>query len=79
MESVWYNYTIHLQIFYIISAHWLCILQMAYNLHCGHGVGDKEQLPPPPPPFTPAELRQMVVESQHLLDEAMHQLVNRDD
>jgi hypothetical protein len=53
-------------------------LQMAYNLHRGHGVGDEEQPPPPPPPPTPAELMQTVVESQHLLAEAMHQLVNHD-
>jgi hypothetical protein len=52
MESVWHNYTIHLQIFHIVSAHWLCFLQMAYNLHRGHGIGDEEQPPPPLPPPT---------------------------
>jgi hypothetical protein len=67
MKLVWHNYIIHLQIFHIISAHWLCILQMAYNLHRGHGVKDEEQPPPP----TPAELMQMVVEGQCLLAEAM--------
>jgi hypothetical protein len=79
MESVWHNYTIHLQIFHIVSAHWLCILQMAYNLWRGHGVGDEEQPPPPPPLPTPAELMQIVVESQCMLVEAMCQLVNRDE
>ena len=51
---------------------------MAYNLHRGRGFGDEEQPPPPPPP-TPAELMQTVVESQHMLAEAMRQLANRDD
>jgi hypothetical protein len=54
-------------------------LQMAYNLRCGHGVGDEEQPPPSLPPPTLAKLMQMVVESQHLLAEAMRQLVNRDN
>jgi hypothetical protein len=53
-------------------------LQMAYNIHHGHGVEDEEQLPPLVPPPTPAELMQTVVESEHLLAEAMCQLVNRD-
>jgi hypothetical protein len=78
IESVWHNYTIHLQIFHIISAHWLCILQMVYNLRRGRGVGDEEQPPPPPPPPTPAELMQTVIKSQRMLAEAMRQLVNRD-
>jgi hypothetical protein len=78
MKSVWYNYTIYLQIFHIIGAHWLCILQMAYNLHHGRGIEDEEQPPPPPPPPTPAELMQMVVKGQRLLAEAMRQLVNQD-
>jgi hypothetical protein len=78
IESVWHNYTIHLQIFHIISAHWLCILQMVYNLRRGRGVGDEEQPPPPPPPPTPAELMQTVIKSQCMLAEAMRQLVNRD-
>jgi hypothetical protein len=69
MELVWHNYTIHLQIFHIVSAHWLCILQMAYNLRCGRGVGDEEQPPPPLPPSTPVELMQTVVERQRLLAE----------
>jgi hypothetical protein len=76
MKSVWHNYTIHLQIFHIVSAHWLCILKMAYNLRRGYGVEDEEQLPPPPPPPTLAELMQMVIEGQRLLAEAMRQLVN---
>jgi hypothetical protein len=63
IESVWQNYIIHLQIFHIVSAHWLCILWMTYNLHHGRGVGDEEQPPPPLPPPTPAELMQTVVES----------------
>jgi hypothetical protein len=79
MKLVWHNYIIHLQIFHIISAHWLCILQMSYNLHHGHGIGDEEQPPPPLPSPTPAELMQTVVESQRMLAEAMRQLVNRDD
>jgi hypothetical protein len=78
-KSVWHNYIIHLQIFHIISAHWLCILQMAYNLRRGHGVGDEEQPPPPPPPPTLAELMQIVVESQCMLAKAMRQMANRDD
>jgi hypothetical protein len=43
MKSVWHNYTIHLQIFHIVSAHWLCItmvvaLRMRNNRHllCHH-------------------------------------------
>jgi hypothetical protein len=76
-EISWHIYTIHLQISHSVSAHWLCILQMAYNLRRGHGVEDEEQPPPPPPP-TPAELMQTVVEGQRLLAEAMRQLVDRD-
>jgi hypothetical protein len=56
---------------HIISAHWLYILQMAYNLCHGHGIEDEEQLPPPPPPPTSAELMQMVVEGQGMLADAM--------
>jgi hypothetical protein len=78
MKSVRHNYTIHLQISHIVSAHWLCILQMVYNLHWGHGIEDEEQPPPPPPPPTPVELMQMVVKGQRLLADAMRQLVNRD-
>jgi hypothetical protein len=77
MKSVWHIYTIHLQISHSVSAHWLCILQMAYNLRRGRGIEDEEQPPPPPPP-TPTDLMQMVVEGQRMLAEAMHQLVNRD-
>jgi hypothetical protein len=79
MKSVWHNYPIHLQVFHIISAHRLCIVQMSYNLHHGHGIRDEEQLPPPPPLPTLAELMQTVVESQRMLAEAMRQMVNRDD
>jgi hypothetical protein len=61
MKSAWHNYTIHLQIFHIINALWLCILQMAYNLHHGCGIEDEEQPPPPSPPPTPVELMQTVV------------------
>jgi hypothetical protein len=71
MKSVWYDYTIHLQIFHFISAHWLCILQMSYNLRCGRGIGDEEQPPPPLPPSTLAELMQTLVESQRMLAKAM--------
>jgi hypothetical protein len=71
MKLVWYDYTIHLQIFHIISAHWLCILQMSYNLRYGRGIGDEEQPPPPLPPPTPAELMQTLVESQRMLAKAM--------
>jgi hypothetical protein len=78
MKSVRHIYTIHLQISHIVSAHWLFILQMAYNLSRGYGIEDEEQPPPPPPPPTPAELMQMVVEGQRLLVDAMRQLVNRD-
>jgi hypothetical protein len=35
MKSVQHIYTIHLQISHIVSAHWLCILQMTYNLRRG--------------------------------------------
>jgi hypothetical protein len=78
MKSVRHNYTIHLQIFHIVSAHWLCILQMVYNLRWGRGIEDEEQPPPPPPPPTPVELMQMVVKGQRLLADAMRQLVTRD-
>jgi len=78
LESVWHNYTFHLQNFHIVSAHWLYILQMAYNLRRGRNLGDEEQTPPPPPP-TPAELMQTVVESQRMLAEAMRQMANRED
>jgi hypothetical protein len=78
MKSVWHIYTTHLQISHIVSAHWLCILQMAYNLRHGRGVEDEEPQPPPPPPPTLAELMQTVVEGQRLLVDAMRQLVNRD-
>jgi hypothetical protein len=78
MKSVRHIYTIHLQISHIINAHWLCILQMAYNLRRGRGVEDEEQLPPPPPPPTPAKLMQTVVEGQRLLTDTMRQLVNQD-
>jgi hypothetical protein len=61
MKSIWHIYKIHLQFSHSISAQWLCILQMAYNLRRGHGVEDEEQPPPPPPP-TPVELMQTVVE-----------------
>jgi hypothetical protein len=54
-------------------------LQMVYNLPRGHGVGVEEQQPPPLPLPTPTKLMQIVVESQHMLAKAMHQLVNRDD
>ena len=55
MDSVWHNYTVHLQKnFHIVSAHWLYILQMAHNLRRGRGMGNEEQPPPPPP--TSAEL-----------------------
>jgi hypothetical protein len=74
MKSVRHIYTIHLQISHIISAHWLCILQMAYNLRRGRGVEDEER--PPPPTLT--ELMQTVVEGQRLLADAMRQLVNQD-
>jgi hypothetical protein len=77
MKSVWHIYTIHLQISHIVNAHWLCILQMAFNLRCGRGMEDEEQPPPLPPP-TPAELIQMVVKGQRLLADAMCQLVNQD-
>jgi hypothetical protein len=70
LKSVWHIYKIHLQIFHIVSAHWLCILQMVYNLRRGRGVEDEEQPPPPPPP-TPAELMQTVVEGQRMLADAM--------
>jgi hypothetical protein len=76
MKLVRHIYTIHLQIFHIVSAQWLCILQMAYNLYRGRGVEDEEQLPPPPPPPTPVELMQTVVEGQRPLAHAMCQLVN---
>jgi hypothetical protein len=79
MKSVWHNYPIHLQIFHIISAHWLCILQMAYNLRRGRSLEDEEQPPPPLPPPTLAKLMQTVVESQRMLAKTMRQLVNRDD
>jgi hypothetical protein len=79
MKSVWHNYTIHLQVFHPISAHWLCILQMSYNFRRGHGIGDEEQPPPPLPPPTPAELMQTIVEIQRMLAEAMCQMANRDD
>jgi hypothetical protein len=74
MKSVRHIYIIHLQISHVISAHWLCILQMAYNLRRGRGVEEEEQPPPPPPP-TLAELMQTVVEGQLLLADAMRQLV----
>jgi hypothetical protein len=77
MKSVWHIYIIHLQISHSISAYWLCILQMAYNLRRGCGVENEEQPPPLPPP-TLAKLMQMVVEGQCLLADAMRQLVNRD-
>jgi hypothetical protein len=76
MKSVRYNYPIHLQVFHIINAHWLCIVQMSYNLRHCHGIRDEEQSPPPP---TLAELMQTVVESQGMLAKAMRQMVNRDD
>jgi hypothetical protein len=79
MKLVWHNYPIHLQIFHIVSAHWLYILQMAYNLRNGRSLGDEEQPPPPPPPPTLVELMQTVIESQRMLAETMRQLVNRDD
>ena len=50
---------------------------MAHNLRRGHGMGNEEQPPPPPP--TPAELMQIVMESQRMLAEAMRQMANRDD
>jgi hypothetical protein len=78
MKLVWHNYTIHLQVFHIISAHWLCIVQMSYNLRRGRGNGDEEQPPPPLPPPTLVELMQMVVESQCMLAEAMRQMANHD-
>jgi hypothetical protein len=78
MKLVQHIYTIHLQISHTVSAHWLCILQMAYNLCRGRGIEDEEQPPPPPPPPIPTELMQMVVEGQRLLADAMLQLVNRD-
>jgi hypothetical protein len=78
MKSVWHIYTIHLQISHIVSAHWLCILQMVYNLRRGRGVEDDEQLPPPPPPPTPTELMQTVVEGKRLLANVVRQLINRD-
>jgi hypothetical protein len=77
MKSVWHISIIHLQISHIVSAHWLYILQMAYNLRHGCGVEEEEQPPPLPPP-TLAKLMQTVVEGQHLLADAMRQLVNRD-
>ena len=63
--------------FHIVSAHWLYLLQMAYNLHRGRSMGDEEQPPSAPP--TLAELMQIVVESQRMLAEAMRQMANRDD
>jgi hypothetical protein len=72
MKSVRHMYTIHLQISHIVSVHWLCILQMAYNLRRSRGVEDEEQPPPPPlPPPTPAELMHTVVEGQCLLADAI--------
>jgi hypothetical protein len=70
MKSVWHVYIIHLQISHSVSAHWLCVLQMAYNLRRGRGVEEEEQPPPPLPP-TPAELMQTVVEGQPMLAKAM--------
>jgi hypothetical protein len=52
---------------------------MSYNLRRGCGNGDEEQPPPPPSSPTPAELMQMVIESQRMLAEAMRQMANRDD
>jgi hypothetical protein len=77
LKSVWHIYIIHLQISHNVSAHWLCILQMAYNLRRGRGVEDEEQRPPLPPP-TPAELMQTVVQGQRMLADAMRQLANRE-
>jgi hypothetical protein len=54
-------------------------LQMSYNLCLGHGIGDKEQLPPPLSLPTLTELMQTVVERQRLLVEAMRQMANRED
>jgi hypothetical protein len=51
---------------------------MAYNLCRGCGVEDEEQPPPPPLPPTLVELMQTVVKGQHLLADAMRQLVNWD-
>jgi hypothetical protein len=68
---------IHLQISHIVSAHWLYILQMSYNLRRGRGNEDEEQPPPPPPPAL-AELMQTVVEGQRMLADAMRQLANRE-
>ena len=51
---------------------------MSYNLHRGQGNGDEEHPPPPPLLPTPAELMQTVVESQHMLAEAMCQMANQD-
>jgi hypothetical protein len=56
MKLVCHNYTIYLQIFHIISTHWLCILQKSYNLHRGRAVGDEEQPPPSLPLPTLAKL-----------------------
>jgi hypothetical protein len=50
---------------------------MVYNLRRGRGVRDEDPPPPPPPP-TSAELMKTVVAGQHMLGEAMRQLVDRD-
>jgi hypothetical protein len=71
MKSVWHNNTIHLKFSTSSVLIGYAFLQMSYNLSRGRGIGDEEQLPPPLSPLVPAELMQMVVESQRMLVEAM--------
>jgi hypothetical protein len=68
--SHWSQFGIFTQFIYKIPTSSVLIgyafLQIAYNLHRGHGIENEE-----PPPPTPAKLMQTVVEGQRLLADAM--------
>jgi hypothetical protein len=79
MESVGHKYTIHLQIFHIVIAHWLCIFadgvqSSLWSWHWGWETTTTSSATTHTG-WTDAA----VVESQRMLAEAMRRLVNRDE
>ena len=65
--------------FYGKSCHHQCSLTVSLQMSRGtQGVEQHANMnPPPPPPPNPAELIQMMVESQRLLTETINQMVNQ--
>jgi len=66
--------------FYGKSCHHQYSLTVSLQMsHGTRGVENHANMnpPPPPPPLNPAELKQMMVESQRLLTETINQMANQ--